>query len=42
MVKNKLKKMAGIIDIGGFYSADDKFSHCILILKTGDIKELFY
>lgn len=42
MVQNKLSHIEAVVDIGGFYSADDKFAHCILTLKSGDIKELFY
>src|SRR5204863_4908741 len=42
MVKNSLNNIANIMDIGGFFSSDDNMAHCILTLKSGDIKEFFY
>lgn len=33
---------APIADIGGFISADDNFSHCMVLQSTGQIVEIYY
>ncbi len=42
IIKNVLFDIEGVVDIGSFYSSDDAMAHCILALKNGDVKELFY
>jgi hypothetical protein len=42
LIKNILNNSSDAIDIGGFFSTDDNMAHCIITMKSGDIKELFY
>jgi hypothetical protein len=41
-VTTSLMQFWGTVDIGGFYSPDDKYSHGIIALASGAIDELFY
>ncbi len=41
-VTTVLQQFQGALDVGGFYSADDGYSHAIIALTTGVVDELFY
>jgi hypothetical protein len=31
-----------MLDLGGFYSADDSTRHSVCLLASGDVKEVFF
>lgn len=41
-IKFRLSNQVPILDIGGFFSSDDGARHAIMLLPSGDVKELFY
>ena len=42
LMRNELGPAAGAVDLGGFYSDDDKMSHCVVAYDNGESRELFY
>ena len=42
VITTELLSVGRAIDVGGFYSSDDRYGHAIVAASDGSVQEIFY